>query len=129
MCKRVLVLIMLFFKLSSEANESVLSADSTYKSSDSCIVFVTTRSVKIENGQHTFGNTIAKDGRLRFYNIYFKGAEQRIAPRNSLAEALTAGAAFLFFLLSIYGCLYSSKNCFLESRYELTPPMMLRNFT
>jgi hypothetical protein len=79
---------MLFFKLSSEASERVLSADSTYKSSDSCIVFVTTRTVKIENGQHSFGNTIAKDGHLRFYNIYFKGSELKIAPRHSLAEAL-----------------------------------------
>ena len=72
----------------SEANEKVLIADSAYKSSDSCIVFVTTRAVNFENGYYTFGNTIAKDNRLRFYNIYFKGDVARIAPRGSLAEAM-----------------------------------------
>lgn len=88
MCKRVLLILMLLSVLISEANEKVLSADSTYKSSDSCIVFVTTRSVKVENGHHSFGNAIAKDSRLRFYNIYFKGNALKIAPRSSLAEAL-----------------------------------------
>ncbi len=79
---------MLLLRLMSVANENVLSADSTYKSSDSCIVFVTTRSVNLENGQHIFGNTIAKDNSLRFYNIYFNGSETKIAPRKTLEEAL-----------------------------------------
>lgn len=88
MCRRVLLVIMLFLGLMSEANIKILTSDSTYKSSDSCIVFVTTRAVSVENGQHIFRNTIAKDNRLRFYNIYFKGAEIKITPRRSLEEAM-----------------------------------------
>jgi len=63
-------------------------ADSSYHSSDSCIVFVSTRSVGFENGKFILGNTIANDKSLRFYNIYFNGADSKMAPRNSLAEAM-----------------------------------------
>ncbi len=88
MCKRGLLVLLLFLGLLSKANKKVLSADSTYKSSDSCIVFVTTRAVNTESGMHIFDNTVAKDNRLRFYNIYFKGKEIKIAPRKTLEEAM-----------------------------------------
>jgi hypothetical protein len=88
MCKRVLLMVLMFLRLLTEAREKALSTDSTYQSSDSCIVFVTTRSVNLENGQYVFGNTIAKDNLLRFYNIYFKGEETKIVPRRSLSKAL-----------------------------------------
>lgn len=81
MCKRGLLILMVFFKLSSGASERGISADSPYKSSDSCIVFVTTQAVKVEGGRQFFGSALEKDGRLRFYNI--NGAEQRIASRSS----------------------------------------------
>jgi hypothetical protein len=88
MWKRALLIILLFLKILCQANENIARVDSAYKSSDSCIVFVTTRSVNVKNGEYVFGNTIAKDNLLRFYNIYFKGGESKMAPRSSLAEAI-----------------------------------------
>jgi hypothetical protein len=61
--------------------------DSSYHSTDSAIVFVTTRSV--QNTPPVFlTNNIASDSTLHFFIVYFRGNQWKAAPRPSLAEAL-----------------------------------------
>lgn len=88
MCRKLSLFVLLFCRLLCHSEEFLHSADSTYKSSDSCIVFVSTRSSNFEKGRYWFGTRIAKDDKLRFYNIYFKGDVSKVVPRRSLADAI-----------------------------------------
>ena len=83
-----MLFILLFLGLLSRSEVIINIADSAYKSTDSCIVFVSTRHSTFSDGRYWFGTKIEKDNKLKFYNIYFKGGVRRVAPRRSLSEAI-----------------------------------------
>jgi hypothetical protein len=68
--------------------DEITLTDSSYTSSDSCILFVTTRTFSSSNKQEFLGNTVSADSSLRFFNIYFKGNVWRAAPRKSFEAAM-----------------------------------------
>jgi hypothetical protein len=68
--------------------EEIHLTDSSYQSSDSSIIFATTRSVLKNTGKEFLGTEISSDSLLRFYTVYFRGNSWKASPRRTLAEAL-----------------------------------------
>jgi hypothetical protein len=77
--------------------------DSSFQSSDSSVIFATTRSVLQNKGREFLGTEIASDSLLRFYTIYFNGNSWKAAPRNSLADALKSNRSSSDFVVYTEG--------------------------
>jgi hypothetical protein len=75
--------------------EKISCMDSSYKSSDSSLIIVSTRNSLPGADLHRafLGTEIASDSLLRCYTIYFSGNNWKAVPRRTLAEALDASGS------------------------------------